>query len=194
MIGPLALLLLALGTLVGCASAPPAPVPVSPTVGVFPPNNLTGDRLMVAGTGLIDRYLRHASLVSVGDVLVSETRSRLEEKGFEVAGVRAGRIPQSAQEAAKLASEVGLTRPVLYLEIRRWEPDAPTQADFVIVGLSMVLIDPSTGTVVWEAHRRAAPVATPGQVTVEAAYVTAARKVVKEMLAPLRPAPAPAER
>jgi ABC-type uncharacterized transport system auxiliary subunit len=187
-------LLLALGNLVGCASAPPAPVEVSRTVGVYPPNNLTGDRLMVAGTGLIDRYLRHASPVSVADVLVSETRSRLEEKGFEVAGVRAGRIPQSAQEAAKLASEVGLTRPVLYLEIRRWEPDAPTQADFVIVGLSMVLIDPSTGTVVWEAHRRAAPVATPGQVTVEAAYVTAARKVVKEMLAPLRPAPAPAER
>jgi hypothetical protein len=37
-------------------------------------------------------------------------------------------------------------------------------------------------------------VATPGEVTVQAAYVTAARKVTKQMLAPLEPEPAPVER
>lgn len=66
-------------------------------------------------------------------------------------------------------------------------------ADFVIVGLALALVEPSTGDVVWQA-RRTAPVATPGEATVEAAYVAAARSVIEEMLAPLQPEPAPAAR
>lgn len=192
--------LVVLSCVAGCAARTAPPVSVSRTVAVLPPYNLTGERLVVAGTGLIDRYLRHASRVTVADVLASEARFRLQEQGFEVADGRTiqasvkGRVPQSPEEAAQLAASIGLTRPVLFIEIRRWEPDAPTRADFVIVGLALALVEPSTGDVVWQAHRRAAPVATPGEATVEAAYVTAARSVIKEMLAPLQPEPAPAAR
>ncbi len=60
---------------------------------------------------------------------------------------------------------------------------------FVIVAPIASVVDPATGQEVWRDHRRAAPVPTPGAMTVEAAYVVAARRVMAEMLAPLRPAP-----
>jgi hypothetical protein len=71
------------------------------------------------------------------------------------------------------------------LEILRWEPDAPVHTTFVIVGLSASLVDPASRDVVWEVYRQPAPVATPGEVTVENAYETAARKVIAEILSPL---------
>ena len=79
--------LVVLGCLTGCASSPPAPpAHLGRAIAVLPPNNRTGDPLVVAGTGLIDRYLRHAERVTVADVLLSEARLQLEENGFEVAG------------------------------------------------------------------------------------------------------------
>ena len=91
--------------------------------------------------------------------------------------------------ALALARESGITNRVLYLEIRRWEPDAPTQTRFVIVALSASVVDAATGQELWREDRRAAPVPTPGTITLESAYVVAARRVIAEMLAPLRPAP-----
>ena len=160
--------LVVLGCLTGCASSPPAPpAHLGRAIAVLPPNNRTGDPLVVAGTGLIDRYLRHAERVTVADVLLSEARLQLEENGFEVADRHRvetalnGRVPESPDSAVELASHGGLTDLVLYLEIRRWEPDAPMHPTFVIVGLAARLIDPSTGTVVWQDDRRPAPVPTP---------------------------------
>ena len=99
-------------------------------------------------------------------------------------------MPESPDSAVALASQGGLKSLVLYLEIRRWESDAPVRTTFVIVALTATLIDPATGKVVWQEHRRAAPVSTPGEISVESAYVTAARKVIKEILAPLQSDPA----
>jgi len=184
------------GCLAGCAtpsSLPPPPL--GRTVAVLPPNNRTGDPLVVAGTGLIDRYVRHAELLTVADVLLSEARFQLQQKGFDVTnwqtidGALKGRVPTSPDSAAALATLIGRRELVLYLEIRRWEADAPMHTAFVIVGLSASLVDPSSGRVVWQQERRAAPVATPGEIRVESAYVTAARKVMAETLAPLRPEP-----
>jgi hypothetical protein len=189
----LLVLFVLLRCLVGCAAEPTPATQVRRTVAVLPPNNLTGDRLVVVGSGLIDRYVRRAQRVTVADVLLSEARFQLLEKGFEVAdwrGIAAGikgDYPESAESAVELASKLGLKDLLLYLEIRRWEPDAPTHTSFVIVGLAASLIDPSTGKVVWERERRAAPVPTPGDILVESAYVTAARRVMREMLAPLEP-------
>ena len=187
-------LLLLLAVLAGCATAPPPPPPhLGRAVAVLPPNNLTGNPLVVTGAGLIDRYVRHADVVTVPDVLLSEARSQLQERGFQVTSRAAvdtalkDRQPTSPESAADLAAQGGLKHLVLYLEIRRWEPDRPGHTAFVIVGLGASLIDPSTGTVVWKEDRRAAPVATPGEITSQAASVTAARKVIKEMLEPLRP-------
>jgi hypothetical protein len=159
---------------------------------VLPPNNRTGDPLVVTGAGLIDRYVRHADIVTVPDMLQSEARFQLQQNGFEVPGrqsvdaVLKGRVPTGPASAAELAAQGGPGL-ALYVEIRRWEADAPVRTAFVIVGLGVSLVDPSTGKIVWTADRRSAPVPTPGEITVQAAYVTAARKVIKELLAPLRP-------
>jgi hypothetical protein len=191
------------GSLVGgCAtSSSPPPAHLGRTIAVFPPNNLTGDPLFVAGTGLIDRYVRHAEFVSVADVLLSEARFQLQEKGFEVTSRQAietalkERVPTSPASAAELAAQGGLRDLLLYLEIRRWEADAPMHTAFVIVGLTASLVDSSTGQVIWRQERRAAPIPTPGEIRLEAAYVTAARKVMADTLAPLRPEqPAPLRR
>jgi hypothetical protein len=183
-----------LGALAGCATSQ-APLGIAGGIAVLPTNNLTGDPLLVEGGGLVDRYIRHAGKVSVGDVLQSEARFRLKEKGFDVGDWAAqqtalkGKVPDSAQAAGVLAREAGLTGRVLYLEIRRWEPDAPTHPRFVIVALIASVVDASSGQEIWREHRGAAPVPTPGAINVEAAYVVAARRVIEEMLAPLRPAP-----
>ncbi len=189
--------LVLLSYLASCAqprATPPAHLANS--IAVLPPNNRTGDPLVVVGTSLIDRYVRHAERVTVGDVLLSEARFQLQEKGFEVVNRQTvetalrGRMPESPDSAVELASQGGLKNLLLYLEIRRWEPDAPVHTRFVIVALTATLVDPATGKVVWQEQRRAAPVSTPGEISVESAYVTAARKVMKEMLAPLRSDPA----
>jgi uncharacterized membrane protein len=62
---------------------------------------------------------------------------------------------------------------------------------FVIVGLEATLVDPATRKIVWQARHPAAPVPTPGEIRVESAYITAARKIMAQILAPLRPATAP---
>jgi len=187
--------LVVLETLAGCATPAVAPLGISGSIAVLPANNLTGDALLVQGGGLIDRYIRHAERVTVGDVLQSEARAELQAKGFDVGdwakqqSALKGRVPKSAQDAVELARQSGLTGRVLYLEIRRWEADARTETRFVIVALRASVLDPTTGQEIWREHRRAAPVPTPGTIMLNSAYVVAARKVIAEMLAPLHPAP-----
>ena len=174
-----------------CAS-PPAPPSLRPeqAIAVLPPNNRSGDPLLVAGASFFDRYVLHAERVTVGDVLAGEARFQLAEKGVPVipqaALARAidGQVPQSPQAAGEIAARAKLDALVLYLEIRRWEPDAPTHPAFVIVGVSASLVDPASGKVVWQLERPAAPIATPGEVTLETAYETAARKLVAEIVSP----------
>jgi hypothetical protein len=191
----LGVVVVVLGTLVGCASQASAPLAIAGSIAVLPTNNRTGDPLLVEGGGLVDRYIRHTERMSVGDVLQSEARFRLQEKGFDVGDWSAqqtslkGRVPESAQTAGQIARQGGLTGRVLYLEIRRWEPDAPTQPRFVIVAISASIVDAVSGREVWREDRHAAPVPTPGAVTLESAYVIAARRVIAEILAPLRPTP-----
>jgi hypothetical protein len=187
-------LTLVLTTLTGCATTP-APLAITGSIAVLPTNNRTGDPLLVEGGGLIDRYVRHTGRVGVGDVLQSEARFRLQEKGFDVGDWAAqqsalkGRVPESPQAAVELARQSGLKSRVLYLEVRRWEADAPTHPRYVIVAMTASLIDAASGQELWREDRRAAPVPTPGSITVESAYVVAARRVIAEMLAALRPAP-----
>lgn len=83
------------------------------------------------------------------------------------------RVPISPGSAAELASTGGLTGLVLYLELRRWEADAPMRISFVIVGLEASLVDPSVVT----PPRPSRP---PRGIRVESAYVTAARKIMAQ--------------
>ena len=191
----LALLLLT----VACSRTAPAPPADMPhTIAVLAPANRTGDPLLVAGTSFVEKYALKGERVTVPDVLASEARLQLARRGFtvisaeEVATATQGRVPGSPEAAAEVASRGRLSGLALYLDVRRWEPDAPTHPSFVLVALTASLVEPATARVVWSTERRTSPVATPGEITLGAAYVTAARKVMEEMLAPLGPERPPA--
>jgi hypothetical protein len=175
----------------GRPAAEPPPANIARTVAVLPPANRTGDALLVAGTSVLERYALRTERVTVPDVVASEARVQLARRGFsvvppdEVERAMGGHEPGSADAAADMAAQAKLGGLALYVEIRRWEPDAPTHPAFVLVALTASLVDPASHRVVWTANRPTAPVATPGEVAIGAAYVTAARKVMEEVLAPL---------
>jgi len=172
---------------------PPPPAGMVRTVAVLAPANRTGDPLLVAGTSFLEKYALKSDRVTVPDVLASEARLQLARRGFsvvpsdDVEKATGGRTPGSPEAAAEIAGRAKLPGLALYLEILRWEPDAPTHPSFVVVGLRAALVDPATGGVVWSAKRPTSPVATPGEIVLGSAYVTASRKVIEELLAPLGP-------
>jgi hypothetical protein len=185
--------------LAACARPVASPPPdMVRTVAVLPPANRTGDPLLVAGTSFLEKYALKSDRITVPDVLASEARLQLARRGFTVVSAddvehaTQGRAPGSPEAAAEIASRAKLAGLALFLEVRRWEPDAPTHPSFVLVGLTARLVDPATGRVVWSAERKTSPVATPGEVALGPAYVTAARKVMEEVLAPLGPERPPA--
>ena len=186
--------------LTAACSRPVAPPPpdIVRTVAVLAPANRTGDPLLVAGASLLEKYAVKSDRITVPDVLASEARLQLERRGFtvvpadQVETATHGRAPGSPQAAAEIASHAKLAGLALYLDVRRWEPDAPVHPSFVLVGVTASLVDPGSGRVVWSAERPTGPVPTPGEVALGPAYVTAARKVMEELLAPLGPERAPA--
>jgi hypothetical protein len=178
-----------------CGRPAPEPPPANlvRTVAVLPPANRTGNELLVAGTSVLEKYALRTDRVTVPDVVASEARLQLARRGFsvvpadEVERTTGGHAPGSADAAADIAARGNLDGLALYVEIRRWEPDAPTHPAFVLVALTASLVDPASHRIVWTANRPTSPGATPGEVAIGAAYVTAARKVMEEVLAPLGP-------
>jgi hypothetical protein len=181
--------------LVAACASPPAPPSLRPgqAIAVLMPNNRSGEPLLVAGGSLLDRYVFRAEPVTVGDVLAAEVRFQLADRSVAVipqavmAQAIDGQVPQSPQAAGEIVARGKLDALALYLEIRRWEPDAPTQPAFVIVGASASLVDPASGKVVWQLDRPALPIPTPGEVTLETAYETAARKLASQMVTAIKP-------
>jgi hypothetical protein len=173
----------------GCGgiATPPPPTTVH-TVAVLPPGNRTGDGLLVAGASFLERYAFSTDRVTVPDVLAAELRTVLARRGVAVvppATVHAatdGRTITSPEAAAEIARKGHLEAPLLLVTIDRWEPDAGTHPTFVIVALDAVLVEPATGTVLWSAHRRAGPIATPGTVVLGTAYEIAAHKAAEELV------------
>ena len=163
------------------------------TVAVLPPSTKTPDQLLVAGSSFLERYATGTSRVTVADVLESEARIQLERRGFDVVApddvdkVTQRRAPSSPESAAEIAAAGRLPGLSLYLEIRRWEADAPTHPSYILAGARAALVDPTTRAVVWQNERAVAPIPTPGEISAGAAYVTASRKLAEELLAPLGP-------
>jgi hypothetical protein len=195
--GATVFILLAL-TVAGCAR-PPTPVsPPTATIAVFPPNNRTGNDLLVAPGSLLGKYVFNTERVTVSDVLAAEARLQLARRGYmlvpaETVDTALGGVrPDSAPAAAMLASRQHIDASVLYIEIRNWEPNGPFTPDFVIVSIVATLIDPPTGRVLWTADHPSRPVPTPGVVVLGEAYVIAAAKVIAEMFAGLGPTQEPA--
>lgn len=192
-----------LSLLVVCGCARPPAVTLLPpavhTVAVFPPNNRTGDPLLIAGASFYEKYVARTDRITVSDVLASEARRQLARRGFTVVSPElvdamiGGHAPTNAQDAAAVASRNQLEAAVLYIEVRRWEVDVPVHPTFVIASVEVVLVDPTNGDVLWTMDHSSRPVATPGVVNLGDAYAIAAQTLIQQMLAALgseRPTPA----
>jgi hypothetical protein len=186
------LLLLPVLTL-SCAlppSAPPLPA-TARTIAVLPPNNRTGDPLLVESASFLHPDADRPGRVTVPDVLATEVREQLARRGVKVMAPEAvtaaigNQTPGSPEEAADLAARGKLEGNALYIEIRRWEADmSPLHPRRIIVAVEARLLDPATGQAVWTAQRPLHPVPTPGMVVRWMAYTIAARKVAEELFTP----------
>jgi len=178
----------------GCAR-PPAPPPrdLPRTVAVLPPHNETGGSLPVAGSSLLERYAFDTRPVTVPEVLASEARLQLAYRGFTVvpadvvAQAPDNRPPASAAAAADFAKRAHLDGAALFIDLRRWNPDPPTEPRVVIVDLVVSLVDPSSGRTLWTNQWSTRPIRTVGEATLGAADIAAARAVMEAVLAPLGP-------
>ena len=187
--GVVAALLSALALAAGCIHRPTVPPPPHGVhvVTVLPAANRTGDPLLITGTSLLERYAFRTERFTVADALAQEAASFLRARGYRVddpaviEGTLHGRAPDSAEDAARVAASARLEGFILYLEIRRWEPDAGTHPAFVIVGVSATLIDAASGREVWSVRQPVHPVATPGAVTLGSAYDIAVQAVVSQI-------------
>jgi hypothetical protein len=128
--------------------------------------------------------------MTVGDVLAYQARLRLAEKGFEVLSPGAvkvatkDRAPTSPQMAAQILREANLDAAGLYIEVRRWEPTPNSRglkADGVIVALDVMMVDPKTGSVLWQVNRPSRPVPVYGVVLTGQANVIVAETVMREI-------------
>jgi hypothetical protein len=135
--------------------------------------------------------------MTVGELLAEQARGLLAEKGYRVVDpftVKAktrDRLPTSPQAAAEIAREGILDATAMYIEIRLWEPNyLGMKTDGVIVALQVMLIDPQTGTVLWQARREPRPVPLYGVLITGQANMFVAQIVMREILAPLEPASA----
>jgi hypothetical protein len=131
---------------------------------------------------------------TIGDLLAQQARARLTEKGFDVIEpsvvtlATKDRRPTSPQMAAQILRESNLDAAALYFEIRRWEPmpyDRGMKADGVIVALDATVIDPKTGTILWQVHRPSRPVPVYGVVLTGQANILVAETVMREVFAEL---------
>jgi hypothetical protein len=171
-------------------NVPPLPATVQ-TIAVLPPNNRTGDPLLIESASFFHPDAAGPGRVTVPDALAAEARAQLERRGFRVMTPEAvmtaigNQTPSSPEEAADLAARGQLEGSALYIEIRRWEADmSPTHPRRILVALEVRLIDTATGQAVWTAHLPLRPVPTLGVVTRWRAYMIAARKVTEELFAP----------
>jgi hypothetical protein len=168
---PLALLLLGLA-----ACTPPKPSQAPPAgvdkLVVLPPENKTGDPLIVDEPGAIGRALQ-MKRVTVPNVLASELRRRLEIQGFAV-------MPSKS---------TGF--PTLKTEIRRWEL-YPADYSQVTVDLSAVLVDGS-GQEIWRMERERWRVPTPDTESAIDSSRDAAASVAEQLLLAWRPSSQPAK-
>ena len=132
--------------------------------------------------------------MTVGDVLAQQARMQLAERGLDVVApsvvqlATGGRAPTSPQMAAQIMEEAHLDAAALYIEVRRWEPMPDSRgmkADGVIVALDVMMVDPKTGTILWQVLRPSRPVTLYGVVLTGQANVFVAETVMREIFAQL---------
>jgi hypothetical protein len=178
--------------MLSCASSVSTPLPTAVrAIAVLPPNNRTGDPLLVGGTSLLEKYLFRSPPVTVADVLAVEVRRQLEQRGLavlpreQVDAALGNQIPRSPKDAATLARHGKLEGSVLYMEIVQWQPALVESLHpwRMLVAIHVHLVDVASGRIVWAAHLPLRPVPTPGAVTRADADMIAAQRVARELFA-----------
>jgi len=171
-------------------SAPPLPA-TARTIAVLPPNNRTGDPLLVESASFLHPYADRPGRVTVPDVLATEVREQLARRGVKVIAPEAviaaigTQTPRSLEEAVEWVVHGKLEGSALYIEIRRWEADtSPLHPQRIIVALEARLLEPAMGQAVWPAQHPLHPVPTLGVATRWKAYTIAARKVAEGLFTP----------
>src|SRR5215510_553200 len=121
-------LLLLLPVLILSCAAPPGPPPLpatARTIAVLPPNNRTGDPLLIESASFLHPYADRPGRVTVPDVLATEAREQLARRGVKVMAPETvtaaidNQTPRSPEAAADLAARAKLEGSALYIEIRR---------------------------------------------------------------------------
>jgi hypothetical protein len=176
---------------ISCTPAVVAPLPPAVhRIAVLPPHLRGSD---VRLTSRPEREGLRPLQTSVADLLADQARAQLAAKGFEVLApgvvqrATQGRVPTNPSMAGHLLAEAHLDALALYLDVRQWEPTTRGMTtDGVIVALDVLLVDPQTGTVLWQGHRPARPVPLYGVVVTGQAQVFVAETVMRELLAPVR--------
>jgi hypothetical protein len=174
----------------GCTPAVVTPFPSAVRrIAVLPPYYPGAADTPTAGT---DSDLLRPLQMTVGDVLAQQARMRLAEKGLDVVApnvvqlATGRRVPTSPQVAGQIMEKANLDAAALYIEVRRWEPmpDARAlKADGIIVALDVAIVDPKTGTILWQVHRPSRPVPIYGIVLTGQANVFVAETVMQEVFA-----------
>lgn len=168
---PLGLVLLAVAA---CTAPKPSQAPPAGVdkLVVAPPENTTGDALVVDEPGAIGRALQ-MKRVTVPNVLASELRRRLEIQGFAV-------MPSKS---------TGF--PTLKTEIRRWEP-YPADYSQVTVDITAILVDGS-GREIWRMDRERWRVPTPDTESAIDSSREASASVAEQILLAWTPSTQPAK-
>jgi hypothetical protein len=166
--------------------------PLAPTVhriAVLSPYKVGATETRTVST---DSYLPFPLEMTLGEVLAQQARARLALDVIAPSVVKLAtqdRMPTSAQMAAQIMEDAHLDATALYIEVRRWESTPESRgmkADGVIVALDVMMIDPKTGTILWQVHRPARPVPLYGVVLTGQAHVFVAETVMREVFAQLK--------
>ena len=177
---------------IGCAPAVVTPLPlVVRRIAVLPPYRLGAADTRPTAT---ENQLLGQPSRTIEDLLAQQARTQLQAKGFDVVAptelklATKDRVPTSPQMAAQILRQANLDAAALYIEVGRWEPmpDARAlKADGIIVALDVAIIDPKTGTILWQVHRPSRPVPLYGIVLTGQANMFVAETVVREIFATL---------
>jgi hypothetical protein len=174
----------------GCTPAVVTPFPSAVRrIAVLPPYYPGATDTPTAST---DSDLLRPLQLTVGDVLAQQARAQLQARGFDVVApielklATKDRVPTSPHMAAEILRQANLDAAALYIEVRHWEPmpDARAlKADGIIVALDVAIVDPKTGTILWQVHRPSRPVPLYGIVLTGQANVFVAETVMQEVFA-----------
>jgi len=177
---------------IGCTSTVVTSLPQSVRrIAVLPPYRLGAADTRPAAT---ESQLLGLPSRTIEDLIAQQARAQLQAKGFDVVAptelklATKDRVPTSPQMAAQILRQANLDAAALYIEVRRWEPmpDARAlKADGIIVALDVAIVDPKTGTILWQVHRPSRPVPLYGIVLTGQANVFVAETVMREVFAQL---------